>query len=512
MNDKYLVRMSGISKSYPGVQALDHVDFDLYPGEIHCLVGENGAGKSTLMRILSGAEGPDHGTIAIAGKKHDALNPILGHELGIATIYQETDLVMPMSVALNIFLGHESAFLGTLVNRRSLNRKAQALMNEFGLDIRPQTPVRLLSPANQQLVQIVKALSRDSQVLILDEPSAKLALNEIEHLFTLLSRFRENGLGIIYISHHLNEVLEIGDRVTVLRDGKLVSTQSTENITEDHLIELMVGRTLGEQFGKVESVRDEVVMSVQNLTIKGQFEGISFDLHKGEVLGIAGLVGAGRTELLQCLFGASRPSHGYILMGGKRIRMLSPADAVRHGIGLVPEERRASGLVLDRSVAHNVSFPILSRISRLMFINFRRMAAIAQDYVNRLNIRTPSLGQRVRTLSGGNQQKVVLAKWLAVGVKVLLLDEPTRGIDVGAKSEIYHLINQLTNDGVSIIMVSSELPEVLGMSDRVLVMAEGRVTKELITSDTNQVEIMKHAVVDSSLKKQLATSTSQQGA
>ena len=478
---EYLVKMTGISKSYPGVQALENVDFDLRPGEVHCLVGENGAGKSTLMRILSGAERPDRGAIEITGHEYDAISPILGHELGIAAIYQETDLVMPMSVALNIFLGHEPSRFGTFVNRLMLNRRARKLMSDFGLDIRPETPVRLLSPATQQLVQIVKALSRHSRILILDEPSAKLAETEIEHLFTLLQRFKAQGLGIIYISHHLNEVLKIGDRVTVLRDGALVATQDVATVTEDHLIELMVGRSLGEQFGKVKSVRDEIVLSVEDLAVRGQFEGVSFDLRKGEVLGIAGLVGAGRTELLQCLFGATRPSHGRVLLQGKRIKLHSPADAVRHGIGLVPEERRASGLVLDRSVAQNISFPVLDKVSRLFLVNFRRMYKIAQDFVDRLEIRTPSINQRVRTLSGGNQQKVVLSKWLAAGVKILLLDEPTRGIDVGAKAEIYHLVNQLASDGVSIIMVSSELPEVLGMSDRVLVMAEGHVTKELIT-------------------------------
>lgn len=501
MNDsRLLVRMSGISKAYPGVQALDHVDFDLRPGEIHCLVGENGAGKSTLMRILSGAERPDHGTIVIAGKEYEALNPVLGYALGIATIYQETDLVMPLSVALNIFLGHEPS---ALIHHPKLNRKARKLMGDFGLEIRPQTLVRLLSPANQQLVQIVKALSRDSRVLILDEPSAKLAENEIEHLFALLRRFKEQGLGIVYISHHLDEVLKIGDRVTVLRDGLHVATQSAGGMTESQLIELMVGRSLGEQFSKVSSVRDEIVLSVKDLAVKGQFEGISFELRKGEILGIAGLVGAGRTELLLCLFGATRPSRGHISLDGKRIRLHSPADAVRHGIGLVPEERRASGLILDRSVAHNISFPILNRISRATFVSFRRMYEITQDFVCRLNVRTPSPHQRVRTLSGGNQQKVVLSKWLAAGVRILLLDEPTRGIDVGAKAEIYRLINQLASEGVSIIMVSSELPEVLGMSDRVLVMAKGRVAKELITNETSQVEIMKYAVIDSSLKRRV---------
>lgn len=494
-----LAYMTGISKSYPGVKALDNVTFDVKPGEVHCLVGENGAGKSTLMRILSGAEKPDKGTIEILGKSYSVLDPNLGHNLGIAAIYQETDLVMAMTVAQNIFLGHEPTLRGGLINYVQLYRDARRLMDQFGLNIRARMLVRDLSPANRQLVQIVKALSRDNRILILDEPSAKLASSEIEHLFELLRRFKEEGLGIIYISHHLNEVLDIGDRVTVLRDGKHVTTCPTADVTQDNLIEHMVGRSLDDQFGKVSAVQDEVMLSVKNLTVKGQFEDVSFDLRKGEVLALAGLVGAGRTEVLECLFGVTRADHGEIFIDGRKVRIWSPAGAVAQGIGLVPEERRESGLVLERPVAHNISFPILDRVSRMAFVVGQRLLKVAQRYVDQLNIRISSLKQPVRTLSGGNQQKVVLAKWLAADAKILLLDEPTRGIDVNAKSEIYHLINELAQQGVAILMASSELPEILGISDRVLVMAEGQLAAELITAETDQVEIMRHAVVDSNL-------------
>lgn len=504
----HLARMTGISKSYPGVKALNNVDFDVIPGEVHCLVGENGAGKSTLMRILSGAEKPDRGTIEILGKQYSVLNPILGHDLGIAAIYQETDLVMSMTVAQNIFLGHEPAMPGGLINYFKLYRDARQLMDQFGLNIQSRTLVHELSPANRQLVQIVKALSRDNHILILDEPSAKLASSEIAHLFELLRRFKDQGLGIIYISHHLNEILDIGDRVTVLRDGKHVATCPTDDVTQDELIELMVGRALTDQFGKVPAVRDEVVMSVKNLTVNGQFENVSFDLRKGEVLALAGLVGAGRTEVLECLFGVTRADHGEIYIAGRKVRIWSPAGAVALGIGLVPEERRESGLVLDRSVAHNISFPILGHVSRFAFVIGQRLMRLAQRFVEQLDIRVASLKQPVRTLSGGNQQKVVLSKWLAADAKILLLDEPTRGIDVNAKSEIYHLINELAQQGVAILMASSELPEILGISDRVLVMAEGRLAVELVTAETDQVEIMKYAVVDSDLDKQQVTPAS----
>lgn len=489
-----LVAMSNISKSYPGVQALKDVHFELRAGEIHCLVGENGAGKSTLMRILSGAEQPDSGSVVIDGRRHHALDPILGHQLGIGVIYQETDLVLKMTVAENMFLGHEPRTGYGALDRRRMNDEAQAILQRIGVEIPPATLVRTLSPSNRQLVQIAKALSWRSKVLVMDEPGAALSDHELDRLFAMLNLLIGQGIGVIYISHRLGEILRIGHRVTVLRDGEHVATAPVNEVDLDQLIHWMVGRPLGEQYGKQAAWTEEVVLAVRHLSVPGHFEDVSLDLHAGEVLGLAGLVGAGRSALLGCLFGAVRPTQGAIYLGQRTVQFGSPHDAVQLGLGLVPEDRRESGLVLSQSVQQNIALPILDRVTAFLVVNRRRLGHIAQSFVDSLNIRTPSVQQRVQNLSGGNQQKVVVAKWLAAGVKILLLDEPTRGIDVGAKAEIYRLINEMTGQGMSIIMASSELPEVLGMSDRILVMAGGRITQELWPQVTNQAEIMQYAV------------------
>ncbi len=490
-----LVRMVGISKAYPGVKALRAVDFDLEPSEVHCLVGENGAGKSTLMRMLSGAERPDQGTIEVLGDRYPALDPSQGIELGIATIYQETDLVGSMSVANNIFLGHEPLGRWGAVDWQKLNQDAAGLLKSIGVSMPVKARVRDLSAANKQFVQIAKALSRNSRVLIMDEPGGTLNDHELEKLFGIARQLKSRGIGIIYISHRLGEVLKIGDRVTVMRQGERVSTCSVSEVTIASLIHDMVGKDLGEQFGKVSSAGSEVVLSVQNLTSERHFYDVSFDLHRGEVLGLAGLVGAGRSELLKCIFGGLKHQYGTIALQGRVVSRSSPRHAVKLGLGLVPEDRRDEGLVLIRDVAENITLPIVDDLSPRLFIDFRRVADLANKFVKRLGIVTPSIRQSVQYLSGGNQQKVVLSKWLAAGAKILLLDEPTRGVDVGAKSEIYHLIRMLTSEGISIIMASSELPEVIGMSDRILVMAEGRITKELEGGgQVTQEEIMEYAV------------------
>lgn len=494
-----LVRMTGITKTYPGVQALSNVDFDLLPGEIHCLVGENGAGKSTLVRILAGAEQPDSGTIEIQGHSFTALNPILAHRLGVGIIYQETDLVLKLNVAENIFLGHEPVTASGMLDRRQMIAEAQAILARMGVQISPNARVRTLNAGNRQLVQIAKALSWDSRILVMDEPGASLSDYELDRLFAMLTQLKLQGIGIIYISHRLGEVLRIGDRVTVLRDGHRIHTAPVAEVTFDNLIRLMVGRPLGEHFGKVSACRDEIVLSARGLTCVGRFTDISFDLHRGEILGLAGLVGAGRSDLLACLFGALQPDGGTFLVEGQPVRFGSPRDAIQKGLGLVPEDRRESGLILIASVQDNIALPILERISRFAVLSFRRLAQIAAEFIERLQIRTPSVKQKVQHLSGGNQQKVVLAKWLAAGVKILLLDEPTRGIDIGAKSEIYRLLNQLVAQGVSIIMASSELPEVIGMSDRILVMAEGRITREFVAQEATQEAIMQYAIAKTAL-------------
>ena len=441
-NIQYLVRLSGISKAYPGVQALADVDFELLPGEVHCLVGENGAGKSTLMRILSGAEQPNEGKILINGGEYAGLTPSLGISLGVSTIYQETDLVGTMTIANNIYLGHEPTNRWGTVNHEGLKKDAGVLLENVGVEHPSSTLVRDINTANKQLVQIAKALSHESKVLIMDEPGATLNDHELEKLFEIVRRLKSDGIGIIYISHRLNEVTKIGDRVTVLRQGEKVSTKPISDVTIPSLIRDMVGKKLSEFFIKEAAFEDEILLSVRNISFKNRFQDISFDLRKGEVLGIAGLVGAGRSDLLNCIFGAFKPEQGEILLLGEKVNKHSPSASVKMGLGLVPEDRRDEGLILIRSVDENISLPIIDRLSPRLVIDFKKLTATANNYVDSLNIITPSIKQIVENLSGGNQQKVVVGKWLAADTKILLLDEPTRGIDVGAKSEIYNLINR----------------------------------------------------------------------
>jgi ABC-type sugar transport system ATPase subunit len=495
-----LVELNNISKQYPGVQALDNVSLDLLAGEVHCLVGENGAGKSTLMRILSGAELPDNGEIRINGTTFSGLNPADGVGLGIAMIHQETELVGPMSVAHNIFLGHEPLTSFGMVDRKRMYQEATALLDRIGMPIPPKIPVRDLRTANKKLVQIAKALSRDCRIMIMDEPGATLSDHELDKLFDVIRQLGQAGIGVIYISHRLNEVLDIGDRVTVLRQGQNISTLPIAEVTIPSLIHDMVGRDLSEQYTKTPSFeQDNVVLSVNNLSWGRHVRNVSFDLRRGEVLGLAGLVGAGRSELLNCIFGSAKPDSGEISVFGKPVKHKSPKDMIELGVGLLPEERRDEGLVLCLGVDDNINLPILQQLVSFIFINSRKFQETAKRYIDSLRIATPSLNQIVQNLSGGNQQKVVVSKWLAADAKILLLDEPTRGVDVGAKSEIYQLIDDLTNRGVSVLMASSELPEIIGMSDRIMVMAEGKLTKIFPNTDNiTQNEIMKYAVVQGS--------------
>ena len=490
-----LLTMSGIVKSYPGVRALKGVDFDLRAGEIHCLIGENGAGKSTLMRVMAGAEAPDAGTVSMDGNTYASIDPVMGHALGITVIYQETDLVLPLTVAENIFLGHEKTGRAGLLDRAAMRAQVVELMERFNLRFPVDEPVRNLGPAQRQLVQIVKAISRNSRVIVLDEPTASLTDNEIRHLFELLAVFKAQGIGIVYVSHRLQEIIEIGDRVTIMRDGAKVTTHAVKDIDESHLIEAMVGRPLDDALPpKIDHSTNEVVMSVRGLTVEGQFENVGFDLRRGEVLGLGGLVGAGRSELIECLFGITPSDSGEVTVYGKPARFRSPREAITAGLGLVPEERRESGLVIGRSVEENIAFPILDSVSRFTLMRRAKLRGIAQDLVAKLRIKTPTLEQIVRTLSGGNQQKIVLAKWLAAGTRILLLDEPSRGVDVNAKFEIHQLIRSLTAQGMSVIMASSDMLELLALSDRVLVMAEGKVSGILTGDQATQVEVMRYAV------------------
>jgi ribose transport system ATP-binding protein len=489
-----LLEMRGIYKAFPGVQALQNVDFDLRPGEVHVLLGENGAGKSTLMKILSGVYQKDAGQMIFKGREVDFQNPKEAQECGISTIYQEFALVPYLSVTENIFLGDEIMRSPVpVLNWPAMHRRARETLARLHLDIDPRILVRDLGVAKQQLVEVAKALHHEADLIIMDEPTAALSQHEIEDLFEVIRQLKAHGVGVIYISHHLDEVHRIGDRVTVLRDGLRVDTLPVHETTVDQLIRMMVGRTLSEQFPKVNLVRGKEMLRVEGLTRRGVLENISFSLYAGEILGVAGLVGSGRTELARAIFGADPIDAGQLYLDGKPVTVRAPCDAVDLGIGLLTEDRKQQGLVLKMSVGNNVTMSILNRIRRSMLLNLRREEEIAQEFANKINIRTPSLNQLVMYLSGGNQQKVVLSKWLATEPKVLIFDEPTRGIDVGAKVEIYNLMNRLAEQGVAIMMISSELPEIIGMSDRVLVMWQGRLTGILNRDELTQEAIMKLA-------------------
>lgn len=492
-----LLQMQRISKTFPGVQALKQVDLTVYPGEILALVGENGAGKSTLMRILNGVFLPDadSGQILWNGRAVTIHSPHDAQRLGISMIHQELALIPYLDVGKNIYLGREpaGAVPGTIDWQR-LYAQAREQLDRLGLPIDPRTEVRFLPLAQRQMVEVAKALSLDARLIVMDEPTSSLTDREVETLFDQMRALKAQGVSVIFISHRLEEIFVIADRVTVLRDGELVGTEPVAGLTEEKVIRMMVGRELTdiyERSGRTDS--REPVLEVEGLTSHGAIEDISFKLHRGEILGGAGLVGAGRTELAETIFGL-RPAHaGVIRLAGQPVTIRRPAQAIAQGIGFVPEDRKAQGLFLRMGVGENIVMAVLRQLTRLGLIQGARAESIARDFVTRLDIRTPSIQQRVRNLSGGNQQKVVIAKWLTLKPRVLILDEPTRGIDVGAKAEIYHLMNDLAAQGVGILMISSELPEVLGVSDRVLVMHEGRLTGEFDPRTATQDDIMSAA-------------------
>jgi len=485
------LEMRGISKTYPGVRALDGVSFSVLPGEVHALVGENGAGKSTLMKILAGAEPKDSGEILIDGQPAAIDSPQAAIHLGISIIYQEFNLVPYMSAAENIYLGREPrGRLPGFVNFGRMYREAQQVIDRLGVPLSVRTPINRLSIAQQQMVEIAKATSQNARIIAMDEPSATLTEHELESLFALIRQLKADGVSIIYISHRLEEVFQIADRVTVLRDGKLVATVDVAETNREEIIRMMVGRELTE---KIPARRVEIggpALTVSGLRRAGILEDISFSVRRGEVLGLAGLVGAGRTEVARAIFGADPIDDGEILLDGRKVEIRSPQDAIRLGIGLVTEDRKALGLILGMAVRENISLANLGALARLGFVSRRREREVASQFVADLMIKTPSVEQQVQNLSGGNQQKVVLAKWLFTQSKVMIFDEPTRGIDVGAKTEIYSLMNRLAERGVAIVMISSELPEILGMSDRILVMHEGRIAGELSREESTQEKIM----------------------
>lgn len=486
-----ILSLKNIVKTYPGVKALDNVSLEVKKGEVLALIGENGAGKSTLIKTITGAIQPDFGEINVDGKAISVMTPILSQELGIAAVYQEFNLAASLSVAENLFMGVRIN-KGPFFSRRQLNKKAQEILGLFNADIRPSTEVKELSVAYMQMVEIAKALARDAKLLIMDEPTAPLTADEVEVLFGIIEKLKERGVTIIYISHRLDELYQVADRVTVMRDGAVIATRKIEDISKDELIYLMVGRELKEQFPVRNVEYGPEILRVENLTGNG-VSNISFSLQRGEVLGLAGLVGAGRTETARLIFGADKKESGEIYIDGKLVNIKSPYEAIRNGIGLLTEDRKVQGLLLRLSIKWNISIPILKQLSNFSFIRRKEEEAIVRREKEQLRIKTPSINQIAGNLSGGNQQKTAIGRWLAKESRILIFDEPTRGIDVGAKHEIYQLINRLAAEGLGIIIISSEMEEILGMTDRMIVLAEGRVMGTLEKSEYAQEQVLKYA-------------------
>lgn len=500
VNEPPLLEMHKITKIFPGVKALQDVDFDVRRGEVHALVGENGAGKSTLMKILAGVYVRDGGEVLFKGRPVNFTTPKQAQVAGITTIHQELNLIPYLTITENIFLGSELE-RGPLLDWAEMHRRAEALLSRLHLSINPRKKVSQLGVAQQQMVEVAKALHHQADMIIMDEPTSALSLNEIQDLFSIIRQLRSTGVGIVYISHHLDEVFDVSDRATILRDGQKVATLPTADLDEPRLIALMVGRQLSEQFPKESAPHGAEVLRVEGLTQGSTLHDISFSVYAGEILGIAGLVGAGRTELVRAIFGADPIDRGTIHVDGKPVTIRSPRDAIRSGIALLTEDRKQQGLVLKMSTRENITLSILGRLTRGLLTNQRKESLLAQQYISNLSIKTPSENQLAMNLSGGTQQKVVLSKWMATQPRVLIFDEPTRGIDVGAKVEIYKLMNQLAAQGTAIIMVSSELPEVLGMSDRIMVIREGRVTGFLNREEATQERIMDYAASTQSTEK-----------
>jgi ribose transport system ATP-binding protein len=486
-----ILEVHGLTKDFPGVRALDSIDFELREGEIHALLGENGAGKSTLIKILGGIYQPDCGSIVLRGKSREVKNPRQARSMGIGIVHQELSLFPALSIGDNVTAGNQptAGFLG-FVNRKAVRERTRRILETFAIDLDPDRPVHLLSIAQQQVVEIVHALLLDIKVLILDEPTSALTEKETEFLFSTVKRLKQAGISIIYISHRLEEVFKISDRVTVLRDGSRVGTVDIATVTMNSLIKMMVGRNFTEFYGHSRSELGEEVLRVSGLARKGKFRDVSFAVRSGEILGFAGLIGAGRTEVARAIFGADPPDSGRIEMRGRRVDIGSPEVAIRLGIAYLTENRRLEGLFSGMSVRENTSVTHLRHFSKLGMMDRRAEASETEDFRARLRIQTPDIARPVSTLSGGNQQKVVLARWLAINPTVLMIDEPTRGIDVGAKAEIYSILRDLASKGMAIVLISSELPEVMGISDRIAVMYEGRITGIVAGPEATQENIM----------------------
>lgn len=490
---KILLEMKGIGKTFPGVKALEGVNLTVREGQVHALLGENGAGKSTLIKILSGAYIRDEGEILWEGEAVEIKSPQDAQRLGISTIYQEFNLAPHLTVAENIFLGHLPK-KGMLVDWAYVRKRAREILDSLGVALDVDTPTAELSVAEQQLVEIAKALNRQTRILIMDEPSAVLGEKDLDKLFDVVRQLQANGIGIIYISHRLREIFALADQVTVLKDGRYVDTRTVASVTMDDLVRLMIGRELADVYPNRSPRPGPVLLEVKNIGREGVLRDISFQLRAGEIVGFAGITGSGRTELARIIFGADPYTSGEMWLAGQPYHVTSPADAIRHGVALVTEDRKRQGLLLKLSVTINTTISGLHKLCRRRIIKLREELQLVQNYIKQLSIKTPGPTFLVVNMSGGNQQKVVLARWLSIGTRLFILDEPTRGIDVGSKSEIYQIMADLANQGVGILMISSELPEVLGMSDRIMVMREGRIVKELSRAEASEEAIMQYAV------------------
>ncbi len=495
MNGSYLLEMKNIHKRFPGVYALNNVSFQLKPGQVHALLGENGAGKSTLIKVLGGIYKAEEGQIFINGSKVEINNVFEAQKNGIAIIHQELVLVPYMTVAENIFLGREP-MKGKFIDRDKMNRETAELLNTYNMNFAPTTKVVDLTIAQQQMVEIVKAISFNSKILVMDEPTSSISDKETEFLFKIMKTLTAKGVGIIYISHKMSELWEICDLVTVLRDGQYVGTYDVKTTSKDELISHMVGRTLEQYYTRDFLTPGETVLKVEHLCDGKMVKDVSFELHKGEILGFSGLIGAGRSETMQAIFGLTEKYSGKVFVHGKEEHFTSAVDAVEKGLALVPEDRKLDGLYHVQSVKYNSTIEVLGEFIKGILLNKKKEDSIATQYVKMMNTKTYSLNQPIGQLSGGNQQKVLIGRWLATNPSILILDEPTRGVDVGAKAEIYSIMNYLVKQGLAIIMISSEMPEIINMSDRVYVMANGKVTGCLNHSEVSQEKIMKLAAAE----------------
>lgn len=493
MGNSPFFEIKDISKSFPGVKALDNVSFSIDEGEVRALVGENGAGKSTLMKILNGNYKMDAGSIIIDGKEVHITDPTAAAKHGISIIFQELNLADGLSVAENIYAGRLSKS-GRLIDWKQINQKAKEILDRIGFQVEPQTEVGTLTVAEKQMVEIAKALSRDARIILMDEPSATLTKKELDAMFDIIRDLKARGVAVIYISHRMEEIFEICDSATVMRDGRIIDTAPLEGLTRDHIVEMMVGRELSQTFPKRSHQPGEELLRVENLKRRDREQNVSFFVRSGEVLGIAGLVGAGRTEVMRALFGVDYVDSCDVWVRGKKVSIRNPAMAKRAGIAFLTEDRKSEGLTLDFTIKSNIVMANLKKILTFGFLDRKKENRIADKYIELIRVKTPSRNQKVGNLSGGNQQKVVVGKWLNAESDVLIMDEPTRGIDVGAKLEIYEVINTLTREGKAVILISSELPEVLGMSDRVLVMKDDAIVTQLTGQEINPAAVMRHAL------------------